>query len=240
MSSFYLIWQPWFSTTGADASIGPNTLTFIVSQLNLHQSSISLSDDTESIRAQIPAEIFPTEYRCRCHGISAAAGKLGAILVQVLLWNLHSQHLAITLGLFSIPMAFGALLAWVWIPELQEGPDPTFVPSPFLFFFRKFPKLPNKGLETLARGISYARGIDTGIDPRTNEPRGEGQRLGFSQKVPDLFNKIWNHLSNGGFSARQDETESQESIVQLDEVAVSPIRTMKSTHGFDAETPGRG
>lgn len=30
----------------------------------------------------IPAEVFPTEFRARCHGISAAFGKLGAILAQ--------------------------------------------------------------------------------------------------------------------------------------------------------------
>lgn len=40
-------------------NLGPNTTTFI-----------------------IPAEIFPTRYRCTCHGISAAAGKLGSILGQ--------------------------------------------------------------------------------------------------------------------------------------------------------------
>jgi len=33
---------------------------------------------------QIPAEVFPTRYRCTCHGIAAAAGKLGSILAQLL------------------------------------------------------------------------------------------------------------------------------------------------------------
>ncbi len=28
-----------------------------------------------------PAELFPTRYRATCHGISAASGKLGSILV---------------------------------------------------------------------------------------------------------------------------------------------------------------
>ncbi|KAL4815473.1 major facilitator superfamily domain-containing protein [Aspergillus spinulosporus] len=32
----------------------------------------------------IPAEIFPTRYRATCHGISAGAGKLGSILIQLL------------------------------------------------------------------------------------------------------------------------------------------------------------
>jgi MFS transporter, PHS family, inorganic phosphate transporter len=36
------------------------------------------------IRFQIPAEVFPTRFRCTCHGISAAAGKLGSILAQLI------------------------------------------------------------------------------------------------------------------------------------------------------------
>ena len=54
--------------------IGPNAITFIVSPPTIH-CPCSL--------AQIPAEIFPTRYRCTCHGFSAAAGKLGSVLVQV-------------------------------------------------------------------------------------------------------------------------------------------------------------
>lgn len=38
---------------------------------------------------QIPAEIFPTKFRCTCHGISAAAGKLGSVLTQVFLANVR-------------------------------------------------------------------------------------------------------------------------------------------------------
>lgn len=42
-------------------NFGPNTTTFIV-----------------------PGEVFPTRYRSTAHGISAASGKLGAIIAQVL------------------------------------------------------------------------------------------------------------------------------------------------------------
>lgn len=41
-------------------NFGPNTTTFI-----------------------IPGEVFPTRYRSTAHGISAASGKLGAIIAQV-------------------------------------------------------------------------------------------------------------------------------------------------------------
>lgn len=41
-------------------NFGPNTTTFI-----------------------IPGEVFPTRYRATAHGISAASGKLGAVVVQL-------------------------------------------------------------------------------------------------------------------------------------------------------------
>ncbi|KAF8318366.1 phosphate transporter [Clavulina sp. PMI_390] len=44
------------------ANLGPNTTTFV-----------------------IPGEIFPTRYRATCHGISAASGKVGAIIAQVVI-----------------------------------------------------------------------------------------------------------------------------------------------------------
>lgn len=47
---------------------GPNTTTYI-----------------------IPAEVFPTRYRATAHGISAAFGKLGAVLSQCILGWLHGS-----------------------------------------------------------------------------------------------------------------------------------------------------
>jgi PHS family inorganic phosphate transporter-like MFS transporter len=46
-------------------NFGPNTTTFI-----------------------IPGGIFPTRYRSTAHGISAASGKLGAIIAQVAFFQL--------------------------------------------------------------------------------------------------------------------------------------------------------
>ncbi|ORY08779.1 major facilitator superfamily domain-containing protein [Clohesyomyces aquaticus] len=43
-------------------NVGPNTSTFVIA-----------------------AEVFPTKYRATCHGISAAAGKFGSVLTQILL-----------------------------------------------------------------------------------------------------------------------------------------------------------
>jgi PHS family inorganic phosphate transporter-like MFS transporter len=52
----------------AQCEIGPNAMTFI-----------------------IPGECFPTRYRSTCHGISAASGKLGAVLAQSLTGPLRSR-----------------------------------------------------------------------------------------------------------------------------------------------------
>jgi PHS family inorganic phosphate transporter-like MFS transporter len=52
-------------------NFGPNTTTFVV-----------------------PAECFPTRYRSTCHGLSAAAGKIGATAVQVMSGPLLARGLA--------------------------------------------------------------------------------------------------------------------------------------------------
>ena len=50
------------------SNFGPNTTTFIV-----------------------PGEVFPTRYRSTGHGISAASGKIGAIISQALIGPLRDQ-----------------------------------------------------------------------------------------------------------------------------------------------------
>ena len=89
---------------------GPNTLTFI-----------------------IPAELFPTKYRGTCHGVSAAAGKLGSIVTIVFLAYVkfdngkeevtrddpESKWLGWVLMIFSLPMVIGAVSTYFLIPDLQ-------------------------------------------------------------------------------------------------------------------------
>jgi PHS family inorganic phosphate transporter-like MFS transporter len=92
---------------------GPNALTFIIA-----------------------AELPPTRFRCTCFGISAAAGKLGSIIVQVVLAysplpgscdgvkcsvnSPKSTWLGWILIIFAFPMLIGSAIAWKWLPELQE------------------------------------------------------------------------------------------------------------------------
>lgn len=80
----------------------------------------------------IPAEIFPTRYRAFCHGLSAAAGKLGSILVQLLsaYYNIGStgtddhqtQRYGWILVVFSAAMIVGAAVTHFFIPPLQRKP----------------------------------------------------------------------------------------------------------------------
>lgn len=107
---------------------------------------------------KIPAEIFPTPFRATAHGISAAFGKLGSIIVLSFLpkANFGSQDsfdsprsdaLGKILLVFCAVMAFGGLLSWAWIPELQE----PFVKAGKAEDQRRW-TWPSKTLEELARG----------------------------------------------------------------------------------------
>jgi nitrate/nitrite transporter NarK len=76
----------------------------------------------------IPAEIFPTRYRATCHGISAGAGKLGSILVQIFSTyyrfsgadDTSTRRHGIILFVFSACMILGAAVTHFWIPPLQQ------------------------------------------------------------------------------------------------------------------------
>jgi PHS family inorganic phosphate transporter-like MFS transporter len=81
------------------ANFGPNTTTFI-----------------------IPGEAFPTRYRSTSHGISAASGKFGAILTQVIIFGLpkdsDNNWIRILLGIFAAFMATG-FFSTLLIPETK-------------------------------------------------------------------------------------------------------------------------
>lgn len=73
----------------------------------------------------IPAEIFPTCYRCTCHGISAAAGKLGSIVALLVVYGINSGYMSTTRQglvfiLFGSVLALGAVYSWAYLPNLQR------------------------------------------------------------------------------------------------------------------------
>ncbi|KAJ5376708.1 hypothetical protein N7509_013594, partial [Penicillium cosmopolitanum] len=78
-------------------TVGPNVTTFL-----------------------LPAEVFPTRVRGTAHGISAAAGKCGAILTSFAFGTVEdSIGLDGVLGLFSGIMLLTALVT-LWIPETKN------------------------------------------------------------------------------------------------------------------------
>ncbi|KAE9977494.1 hypothetical protein EG327_007691 [Venturia inaequalis] len=77
----------------------------------------------------IAAEVFPTKYRCTCHGLSAAAGKFGSIIAQIFLAyakfgspghgvnDSDSNWLGWVLLVFAAFMASGAIITKLWVPN---------------------------------------------------------------------------------------------------------------------------
>jgi PHS family inorganic phosphate transporter-like MFS transporter len=103
-------------------NLGPNVTTFIVSLL----PSFLLLTSTDN--PQIPAEIFPTRYRCTCHGIAAAAGKLGSWLVQIPIaaffnsqdFDKEKKYFGHVLQVMSALMLAGAVVTYYLVPETRD------------------------------------------------------------------------------------------------------------------------
>ncbi|KAJ4272315.1 hypothetical protein NW762_001028 [Fusarium torreyae] len=73
----------------------------------------------------IPAEIFPTCYRCLCHGISAAAGKLGSLVAVLVVYGINQSYQAenrqgLIFLLFGSVAAVGAIFSWAYLPDSQR------------------------------------------------------------------------------------------------------------------------
>ena len=110
-------------------NLGPNTTTFI-----------------------IPAEIFPTRYRCTCHGISAAAGKLGSIVGQVFIAHVRfpgekpgdQGPLGWILMILAFFMALGAAVTRFMLPETRDE------------------KGESRSLEVLAKGRTMLKALEKG------------------------------------------------------------------------------
>ncbi|KAL2178586.1 major facilitator superfamily domain-containing protein [Thermothelomyces heterothallicus CBS 202.75] len=176
-------------------NFGANTLTFI-----------------------IPAEIFPTSYRCLCHGISAAAGKLGSIVAVLVVYGIRAGYASPTRQglvflLFATFMALGAVASWAYLPDLQRP-----VPGG-----RGRTRLETRTLEELGEG--YRRACL------------EGQVIGLRNKWEDL----WGRGTRSGAARGEGEEEEEEEEDRGEEmgtfmpVVVEDNRTMRPV-----EVDGRG
>ncbi|CAI9115271.1 OLC1v1016126C1 [Oldenlandia corymbosa var. corymbosa] len=115
------------------SNFGPNTTTFIV-----------------------PAELFPARFRSTCHGISGAAGKVGAIIGAVgFLWASHGHAgngygkglgMRASLIILGIVSLIGCAGTWLFMPEtmgrsLEDNEEGVIRSSPqprrFSFLVRR-------------------------------------------------------------------------------------------------------
>ncbi|KAL4936208.1 hypothetical protein BDV06DRAFT_205485 [Aspergillus oleicola] len=90
-------------------NFGPNTTTYI-----------------------IPAEIFPTPFRCTCHGLAAASGKLGSVIAQCFIAfvdygngaksaDVDPTHwLGYALLCLSASMLLGLIITYFYIPDVKD------------------------------------------------------------------------------------------------------------------------
>ncbi|KAL3474278.1 major facilitator superfamily domain-containing protein [Aspergillus californicus] len=91
-------------------NFGPNTTTYI-----------------------IPAELFPTRFRCTCHGLAAASGKLGSVIAQCFLAYVDFGHgsnhkdvpvpnwLGYALLCLSAFMLLGLIITYFYIPDVKDS-----------------------------------------------------------------------------------------------------------------------
>jgi MFS transporter, PHS family, inorganic phosphate transporter len=100
-----------------------------------------------SLTFLIPAEIFPTAYRCVCHGVSAAAGKLGSIIAIFMVYGINTGYdsankQGLVFLLFAFVGSIGAIFSWAYLPDIQIKVDGV---------------LKNRDLEELSEGMMKAR-----------------------------------------------------------------------------------
>jgi PHS family inorganic phosphate transporter-like MFS transporter len=105
----------------------------------------------------IPAEIFPACYRCTFHGISAAAGKLGSLIVLIILRcirssNPNNKELTFIFIIFGFVMAIGAVFAYAWTPDVQVRGHAAGISS-----------LRRRTLEDLGEGLQKDSFQDQGV-----------------------------------------------------------------------------
>ncbi|RAO71611.1 uncharacterized protein BHQ10_007623 [Talaromyces amestolkiae] len=111
VSVFYAIWAG-LSTPSAHTGTAGLMVMFTLTQFTLNIGP-------NATTFLIPAEVFPTRVRGTAHGISAAAGKCGAVLTAFAFGSVEDAiGLSGVLGIFSGVMALTALVT-LWIPETK-------------------------------------------------------------------------------------------------------------------------
>lgn len=127
LAALFIITGATFSSTVQTGFHGVTITLFVLNQL-----VFNCGPNTTTFL--IPAELFATKYRATCHGISAAAGKIGSVITVVFLAYVkfqsgggevtnsdpESKWLGWVLMIFALPMVLGAACTWWLIPDVQS------------------------------------------------------------------------------------------------------------------------
>lgn len=147
LTSSFILLTILFSITGGiyyAVHHGPYALATVVLVGFCH---FAFNFGANSLTFLIPAEIFPTTYRCFCHGVSAAAGKLGSVVAVLMVYGINAGYDSATKQglvflLFAFVGAVGAIYSWAYLPDVQIKMEGRWV---------------NRDLEELGEGIVKAR-----------------------------------------------------------------------------------
>ncbi|OJD13446.1 hypothetical protein AJ78_06100 [Emergomyces pasteurianus Ep9510] len=113
-----------FETVSRHASVPLITFLYVLSQ-------VFFEIGPNFTTFMIPAELFPTRFRCTAHGISAAAGKIASVVVQAFVAyspigpyrssDPGAEWLGYVIIIFAAFMLLGAAVTKWLIPETREG-----------------------------------------------------------------------------------------------------------------------
>ncbi|KAF5341552.1 hypothetical protein D9758_012570 [Tetrapyrgos nigripes] len=117
--------------------MGFSVLTIIFICMGAGYGKLTSSDSLKKI---VPGEAFPTRYRSTAHGISAASGKLGAIIAQVGFSHLYIGTSLCILAAFM----FTGILSTLLIPETKG---------------RSLEELSNENQDEFVKGIAGTAGV---------------------------------------------------------------------------------
>jgi len=102
---------------------GPNSTTFLIPAGKQHDPNLTKKSHLCHFQRMLidifnscyfATEIFPTEMRTMCHGISAAFGKVGALLAAILFNYTNDVHIFLISGYTSL---LACLITFFFIPE---------------------------------------------------------------------------------------------------------------------------
>ncbi len=202
----FLVLALLFITTGgvyygvAHTTAAPATVTLVA------VCHFAFNFGANTLTFLIPAEIFPTCYRCTCHGISAAAGKVGSLIAVLVVYGINTSYTSHTRQglifiLFGSVLFFGAVYAWAYLPEPQRrsssGGDRH---------------LESKTLEELGGGRERARVVEGEVitvrdkihEIRRRRQERQRQRQGHGFASPPSHGRIDPQLGDGdGYQLRQ-------------------------------------